>query len=463
MADSTPLSISPQPRIFGTDGIRDLAGQGRLSQAGVARAGRALARLATDRATGRPRILLGRDPRPSGSQITQQLASIMAAEGAEVVDAGILPSPALAWLTAVEAYDLGCAISASHNPPAWNGIKPFLGRARKLSQAEECEVEALMEALPSGGGLAEGSAPAEDAAAADRYIRGAIETISKGGDLAGLRLVVDLSAGAASATAPAVLKALGIEATFLHAAGSRPINEACGTEHPEAWLDVVRASGADGGLAFDGDADRVLVADETGVLLDGDDLLALLAADRQNNGGLPAATVVSTVMANLGLEQFLSAAGLRLERTPVGDRHVAARMRALGAELGGEQSGHVVLPRHGAAGEAFLVGDGLLAGLSVLQAARRSGGPLSALRNLRARIPQLLVNVRMATRRDLDEWPAFQEALRVEEEALGRAGRFVVRYSGTEPLLRIMAEGADEAAVRRSVEALAEVARAEAS
>ncbi len=447
-------------RLFGTDGIRDLAGSGRLAPESVQRIGRALARFAARKARdGAPRIVLARDPRPSGVGLLAALAAAMGEEGADVVDAGMLPSPALAWTTACASYTLGCAISASHNGPDYNGIKPFLGDGRKCSRADEEEIETLA-ASAATCEVAIAEAPRVEADATDRYVRATTDLVRRDGDLAGWRLAVDLSAGAAGATASDVLAALGVQAEILHAPGARPINEACGTEHPEAWLAAVVAHGAEGGLAFDGDADRVLVADETGALLDGDDLLAILATEAQARGGVPGGAVVSTVMANLGLEEYLAGLGVTLARTKVGDRYVAERMRALGAMIGGEPAGHIVLPRADA--DDTLIGDGLVAGIRVLQAARRLGQPLSALRALRPRRPQVLINVRMAARKPLDAWPAFQAAWQAEAADLAEEGRFVIRYSGTEPLLRIMVEGRDAKRVRRAAEALAMVARAEA-
>jgi phosphoglucosamine mutase len=446
------MADEPTPRIFGTDGIRDLAGRGRLAEGQVTRAGRALVRFVAARGARPLRVLLARDPRPSGPALVARLADAMAAEGAEVVDAGILPSPALAWLVAAEPFALGCSVSASHNPEAYNGIKPFLADGRKLDPAEECAVEALMERVPSE---APACAPRSDPGARGRYVAATVEALRGDGDLAGLRLAGDLSAGAAGLTAPEVLAALGAEVEWAHEAGTRPINHECGTEHPDGWQARMAAGGFDGGLAFDGDADRVLVADETGACLDGDDLLATLATDAHARGGVAAGEVVSTVMANLGLAEYLATLDVALVRTPVGDRNVAARMRASGSTLGGEPAGHIVLPR---ADAGALVGDGVVAGVRVLQAARRLGRPLSALRALRARRPQTLVNVRMGHRIPLDDWPDFQRAWEREEAVLGSAGRFVIRYSGTEPVLRIMAEGRDADRVRAAVERLAALA-----
>jgi phosphoglucosamine mutase len=461
MSEQQTPDAATAPRLFGTDGIRAVAGTGPLSDENVARVAVALVRFARERTcTPDPvRVLLGRDPRPSGEGLTALLAGHMQAAGARVVDAGVLPSPALAWLTAVEGYDLGCSISASHNAPEYNGIKPFVGAGRKLATAEERVIEAALTASDPAAGPA---APDFDEGAAARYVDATAAWLGRGGRLEGLRLVVDLSAGAATRTAPAVLEALGADVVLLHDAGSRPINERCGSEYPQACREAVRAEDASAGLAFDGDADRVLVVDERGEVLDGDDLLAVLAHDLHGREGVPAGAVVGTVMANLGLEEFLAPLGVRLERTPVGDRHVAERMRALGSELGGEPAGHIVRPRADAGVRTALIGDGLVAGVEVLQAARRGGEPLSAWRAKRPRHPQLLVNVRMADRRPLDAWPAFERELAAQERALEGVGRLVVRYSGTEPLLRIMAEGRDSAAVERAVEALAEIARREA-
>jgi phosphoglucosamine mutase len=275
-----------------------------------------------------------------------------------------------------------------------------------------------------------------------------------------MRVVVDLAAGATTSTAAAVLRGLGAEVTALHPAGSRLINDGCGSEHPKAWLAAVAAARADAGLAFDGDGDRVLVADETGQLLDGDDLLALLGEDLHARGELGGRCVVATVMSNLGLEERLAALGLALERAQVGDKHVAERMLATGARLGGEASGHILLARPTLGGGAALIGDALVAGVRALEAARRLGRTLSAQRALRARHPQTLRNVRAGARRDLVGWPELQQAIRAEEQAFAGAGRVLVRWSGTEPLLRIMVEGRDAARVAASVDRLETVARA---
>ena len=429
-------------RFFGTDGIRDLAGEGRLAPEHVARAGRALARFAADGAAGAPRVCIGRDPRPSGAELTTRLASALAQAGATVEDLGVVPSPVAAWAVVDGGYDLGIAVSASHNPPAYNGIKPFSRRGEKLSVADEHLIETLM--LADDGREPE-HVPLEGVGGAQRYVRATTTWLREEGDLAGRRLIVDLSAGAATTTAPDVLRALGADVHVLHEAGSRPINDRCGSEHPAVWQEAVRRQRGIG-LAFDGDADRLLLADEDGEILDGHDALAILARDWRPRGRLPGDVVVSTVMANLGLEERLGALGARLERTAVGDRNVAVRMRELGGALGGEPSGHVVIERDGA-----LIGDALVAGVRVLQAAGRSGLGLAALRRETPRYPQLLVNVRVRERRPIAELGDLARAIREVEDELGERGRVVVRYSGTEPLLRIMAEGKSRQEVEDAV------------
>lgn len=446
--------------LFGTDGIRDRAGEGRLTPTRVMALGRALARFAARRALGRaPRVALGRDPRPSGMELLSQLTSGLAAEGAEVDDLGLVPTPAIAWASAAWGYDLGVMLSASHNPEADNGIKPFTLGGRKLSVEEEGEVESLLGALPADSVRHAAHARVPTAGAA-RYAAETQAFLADGPSLVGLHVVLDLAAGAMSKAAVDVLKGLGARVEALHPAGSRPINAGCGSEHPRAWLDAVQEARADAGLAFDGDGDRVLVADGEGGLLDGDDLLAILAEDLAARGLLPGRVVVATVMSNLGLEERLGSLGLVLERTPVGDRHVAERMRALAAPLGGEASGHVVLARPLPAGQAALLGDGLVAGVRVLQAARRLRRSLAGLRAQRARYPQVLRNLLAHGRRELEAWPELRAAIAAEEQAFGSAGRVLVRWSGTETLLRIMVEGRDAAAVEAAVARLEQVARA---
>ena len=448
----------PTLRYFGTDGIRDVAGEGRLAPEIVARVGFALGVFAS-RDTSRPRIALARDTRPSGQVLSRMLAANMEAAGAEVVDLGVLPTPALAWHVVDGGFDLGCMLSASHNPSDYNGIKPFLGCGSKLSVEQEREIERLMDgahdASPTAkwrGGLSAGDE------AAGRYARWTSSWLAEYGTWDGLPIVLDLAAGAASTTASTVLKTLGARVTTLHDMGTRTINDDCGSEHPARWLaELARHPGAMG-LAFDGDADRVVVGASDGTMLDGDDMLAILACGLRAQGGVPGDTVVSTVMSNLGLEEFLREREITLVRAAVGDRNVAARMREHGSVLGGEPSGHVVMPR-GDLGDSVLIGDGLVAGIRVLQEVVRMGKPMATLQQRRRRYPQVLVNVRMAKRRSLASWPEFQKELASQEAHLDGVGRLVIRYSGTEPLLRIMAEGKDDSMVQSAVHALADIAR----
>lgn len=436
---------------FGTDGIRERFGEGKLSPDNLRRIGRALAGFARDRLAPRPRIFVARDPRPSGPALLQGLCEGMCAEGVVAEDGGILPTPAIAWWTSTGACDLGVALTASHNPPADNGVKVFLPGGRKTTPEEEHELDARIRAASPVGAPARTTARSE---AVDAYVRAAVAFLEPGGRLEGARLAIDCANGATTRTARRILEGLG--ATVDGSVGSDvagSINDRCGTEHPERWRAAVRALGGLGGVAYDGDGDRVLLADERGEVLDGDPLLHLLARDLDARGLLPGRVVVATVMSNLGLEQALGARGLRLERVPVGDRNVAARMRELGAGLGGEQSGHILL-RWGDA----LVGDGVVAGVVALQAARRRGLALSDARAEVVKCPQILRNVPVARKVPLEEAAGFSAAVRAEEAGFAGRGRVVVRYSGTEPLLRIMVEGPDAASVTASVDRLTRAA-----
>jgi len=429
---------------FGTDGVRDRAGEGRLSPDNVRRLGRAVGSWARERLGPGVRILAGRDTRPSGRDLLHQLAEGMAVEGVALEDGGVMPTPAIAWWVASGGCEVGLAITASHNPSADNGVKVLLRGGRKATREEEADFEGRLRSLPAA------TAPPRivpRTEAADRYVAAAVAALESQGRLDGLRLVADCANGATTRTAVRVLEALGADVRT--PVGSQPegeINAGCGTEHPEAWRSAVVSERADGGLAFDGDGDRVLLADERGEVLDGDPVLHLLAREMHARGALPGDLVVSTVMANAGLEDALAEFGVRLDRTPVGDRFVAERMRSTGAALGGEPSGHVLLRW----GEALL-GDGLVAGVRALQAARVRGLKLSAARAEVPRWPQVLRNVRVLQKVPLEQAPAFLDAVRREEGALAGRGRVVVRYSGTEPLLRIMVEAPDEAAVRAAV------------
>jgi phosphoglucosamine mutase len=437
-------------RFFGTDGIRDEFGKGRLTPDNLHRIGRAIGAFARERIPGEPRVFSGRDTRESGPELLRGLARGLAAERLTIEDGGVLPTPAIAWWTATGGCDVGIALTASHNPARFNGVKVFLGGGRKTSEEEEDALDAKIRALaPVGVGLGQAT-PRTDVLGS--YLSAATAHLVEGGRLDGLSVILDCANGATQRTAPEVVRRLGGEPHVL-AVPSHEINDGCGTEHPAKWQEAVVVASAGAGLAFDGDGDRVLLCDEAGRVLDGDDLLHLLASDLNARKALPDRVVVATVMSNMGLQVALGEEGILLERVPVGDRNVATRMREIGAALGGEQSGHVV-QRWGDA----LIGDGVVAGVMALQAARRRRVALSSLRAETPRYPQALVNVRVKKKLPIEQVPSLREAVEREEQGLLGRGRVLVRYSGTEPLLRIMVEAPD----RATVDAVAGRLRAEA-
>ncbi|MGH9155900.1 MAG: phosphoglucosamine mutase [Acidimicrobiales bacterium] len=428
---------------FGTDGIRGVANV-ELTPELVLALGRAAARV-----LGTDRFVVGRDPRASGPLLQAALSAGLAAEGAAVVDLGVLPTPGVAFGSArLGAH--AAMVSASHNPFSDNGVKLFAAGGHKLDDATEAAVEAELQAVLIGSADRPG-APVGDitgdlgvAAAYADHLRCSLE----GRRLEGLRVVLDCANGAASAVAPAVFAALGAEVTVI---ADRPdgtnINRDCGSTYPETLAAAVVAGGADAGLAFDGDADRVLAVDVTGALVDGDQMLGLLALDRLASGWLAGGTVVATVMANLGLRRSMAAAGIAVHETPVGDRHVLAALHAGGWSLGGEQSGHLIFP------ELATTGDGLLTGLQVLDVMARSGRSLGDLAAAAmTRLPQVLRNVVVAGRA-AEVAAAVAPTVEAAQAELGDDGRVLVRASGTEPLVRVMVEAvtaqkADEVAAR---------------
>ncbi|HEY8393876.1 MAG TPA: phosphoglucosamine mutase [Thermaerobacter sp.] len=435
-------------RLFGTDGVRGVANDD-LSPELALRLGRAAAAVLAQAAGGRPRVLMGRDTRASGDLLEAALAAGLMSAGADVVPLGVITTPGVAFLTAQLGATAGAVISASHNPPEYNGIKFFSAEGRKLPDALEEEIESLIAAEPSAGAGAGLPAPVggavgrrqPEAAAAERYIEHLRSVVRS--DLRGLRVVVDCAHGAAYRLAPEVWRRLGVRLTVLN---DRPdgtnINVDCGSTSPEKLAEAVVREGADLGVAYDGDGDRVIAVDERGRVVDGDAILAVLARDLLARDALPHRTVVATVMSNLGLERALAAAGARLVRTKVGDRYVFEAMEAGGYVLGGEQSGHIILRQYAQ------TGDGILTGLVLADVMVRSGKPLSELASVVQPVPQVLVNVRVARKDGWEQEPAIRTAIRRAEERLGDAGRVLVRASGTEPLIRVMVEGDDEALVR---------------
>jgi phosphoglucosamine mutase len=421
---------------FGTDGVRGLANVELTPELALA-LGRAASRvLGTDRP-----FLLARDTRRSGPMLEAALAAGLAAEGADVVLAGVLPTPGAAYLSHVRDCP-AAVLSASHNPFPDNGIKFFARGGRKLSDEIEARLEAELDAILAGAppprgveGVRVGTAQ-PDERARQEYDSWML-TMLEGRRLDGLRVVIDCGNGAATATAPWVLAQLGAKVENL-ALGAVPdgtnINAGCGSTDPGPLQAEVAATGAVAGLAFDGDADRLVAVDERGGLVDGDHILAIAALDLRARGRLRHDTVVATVMANLGFHHAMAAEGIRVETTPVGDRYVLEAMEAGGYSVGGEQSGHIIF------GDLATTGDGLLSGLVLLDVLARSGRPLSELSSVVQKLPQVLRNVRVADRTGLPDATGFWAEVEQIGAELGGTGRVLVRPSGTEPLVRIMVE-----------------------
>jgi phosphoglucosamine mutase len=440
--------------LFGTDGIRGKANTEPMTPETALRVAMAAGQVLR-RGDHRHLVVIGKDTRLSGYMIEPALTAGFIARGMDVVLVGPLPTPAIAMLTRSLRADLGVVVSASHNGYEDNGIKLFGADGYKLSDEIEAEIEALVvsAAIDRVGPAELGRAKRLDDAQG-RYIEFVKASFPKGLRLDGLKIVVDCAHGAAYKVAPTVLWELGAEVFPLGVAPDGfNINRDCGTTSTAAMRHAVTAQGADLGIALDGDADRLLVADERGELLDGDQLMALIAGRWHRAGRLSGGGVVATVMSNLGLERHLKALGLELVRTAVGDRSVVEEMRRRGANLGGEQSGHIIL------GEHSTTGDGLIAALQVLAAIVETGAPASQVCSVFKPVPQRLLNVRVADA-SVIKLPLVQQAIADGERGLGARGRLLVRKSGTEPLIRIMAEGEDEALVNTVIDAVAAAVRA---
>lgn len=422
-------------RWFGTDGIRGRFGEGALTVPFLERLGLALGEQAGRGAT----VLVARDTRESGPTIVDALAAGLAAAGVEMIDLGVVPTAGLPMAMRARGVRHGAVISASHNPWADNGVKIFGPGGLKLDDATEEAIETRIdELLSDDDAIAEHDVDPthEDGAAA--YRRAVLSAVA-GLDLNGMVIAVDCANGSASATAPAVLTSLGAQVTALHDdPDGRNINADCGSTHLDTLARHVAGGHYDLGLAFDGDADRVLMVDARGRTCSGDHMLGLLGTWMAERGTLGGGGVVATVMSNLGLQRFLGRHEIALERTQVGDRHVLAAMLAGGFDVGGEDSGHVLLRMDGE-----LVGDGLFTALTVLRALRDTGRTLADIVDAVARVPQTLINVPVVERPPLDQLPRLAERVAEAERAHGDAIRIVLRYSGTEPLARVMVEGLD--------------------
>lgn len=458
MHEETAFMTEALRRLFGTDGIRGVANRAPMDAVTALRLGQAAGRF-FNRGTHRHRVVIGKDTRLSGYMLEPALTAGFVGAGMDVVLVGPLPTPAIAMLTRSLRADLGVMISASHNPFEDNGIKLFGPDGLKLSDAEEAEIETLM----AGDLSAQLVAPSrlgrasrlEDAPG--RYIEAVKASFPKGLSLAGLRIVVDCANGAAYKVAPTVLWELGAEVVPIGVAPDGfNINRECGSTAPGRMADLVRERRADLGIALDGDADRLVLADEKGQIIDGDQILALIAASWAAQGRLRGDAVVATVMSNLGLERFLQQQRLKLLRTKVGDRYVGERMRETGCNLGGEQSGHMILS------DFATTGDGLVAALQVLAVLAEEDRPASEACRRFDPLPQRLVNVRFAGPSPLQD-AGVTEAVAAAEARLGKRGRVLIRASGTEPVIRVMAEAEEESLVEETVNGLADLIRARAA
>jgi phosphoglucosamine mutase len=432
---------------FGTDGIRGQANTHPMTAEVALRVGLAAGKLFMSQDERRHMVVIGKDTRLSGYMVEPALVAGFASVGMDVRLLGPMPTPGVAMMTRSLRADLGVMISASHNAFTDNGIKLFGPDGYKLSDQRELEIEALMDqGLTEGlsGPSALGRVSRVDDSQA-RYVEIAKGTFPRRLSLAGLRVVIDCAHGAAYKVAPTVLWELGAEVVPI---GVNPnganINEECGSTHPDTMVRAVKEYRADIGIALDGDADRLVICDEKGHVVDGDQIMALIAGHWHARGTLTGGGVVATVMSNLGLERFLGARNLKLERTAVGDRAVMVRMREGGFNLGGEQSGHLILS------DFSTTGDGLLAALQVLTVLRESDQPMSALARQFEPVPQKLENVRFVSGKPLES-DQVKGAIANAEQRLNGSGRIVVRASGTEPLIRVMAEGDDEKMVAQVV------------
>lgn len=440
-------------RLFGTDGVRGIANS-ELSPELAFRLGEAAGHFLGD--GGRGRIVVGRDTRRSGDMLEAALVAGVCSGGADALVCGVIPTPAVALLVRELGADGGVVISASHNPPEYNGIKLFDREGFKLPDELEDDIAEFTDRSrdwerPTGPRVGQ-VIQVEDAR--ERYVAHAAE--AAGGDLSGLKLVVDCGHGAASVTSAEAMRRLGAEVHSINCDwDGMDINVGCGSTHLGQLAEAVSEYGADLGLAHDGDADRVLAVDETGAEVDGDEIMAICAVAMHEAGELAQDTLVVTVMSNMGLEVAMRERGIHVVKTKVGDRYVLDGMRTGGAVLGGEQSGHIIFMAHGP------TGDGLVTALKLCRAVKESGRPLSELRTVMRRYPQVLLNVGVRDKGRLATSAKMSQAIHDAEATLGEAGRVLVRASGTEPLVRVMVEASSSEMAERTADALAAVVKAE--
>ncbi len=439
-------------KLFGTDGVRGVANLEPMTSETAMKLGRAAAHLFTKR-SGRHQIVIGKDTRVSGYMLESALTSGICSMGVDVLLVGPMPTPAIAFLTRSLRADAGVVISASHNPYQDNGIKFFSSDGFKLPDEFEAKMEQLIlsdeisHIRPTAGAI--GKAYRIDDAEG-RYVEFVKRSLPKETDFQGIKVVVDCANGAAYKASPTVLRELGATVRGIGVTpDGKNINHGFGAVHPQRLQEAVKKCKAHLGIAHDGDADRSVFVCEQGKLIDGDHILAALALDLRDSGGLAKETVVGTVMSNFGLELALGKAGIRLLRTPVGDRYILERMVSDGLNLGGEQSGHLIFLDHNT------TGDGLISALQVLRLMQRTGRSLSELAGCMTAVPQVLLNIPVKEKRDLASMPEVQHAIQAGEARLNGQGRVLVRYSGTEPLVRIMVEGEQDTVIRAVADELA--------
>ncbi|WP_409427099.1 phosphoglucosamine mutase [Mycobacterium sp. SMC-11] len=438
-------------RLFGTDGVRGVANRELTAELAVALGGAAAQRLATG--TGRRVAVVGRDPRASGEMLEAAVIAGLTSQGVHALRAGVLPTPAVAYLTNAYEADFGVMISASHNPMPDNGIKFFGPGGHKLDDATEDQIEDLVAAGPGLRPIGAELGRVVDAKdALDCYLRHLGE--SNPGRLDGLTVVVDCAHGAASDAAPRAYRAAGATVITINAdPDGLNINEGCGSTHLEPLRAAVRHHGADLGLAHDGDADRCLAVDADGNVVDGDAIMVVLALAMREAGELADDTLVATVMSNLGLHLAMREAGVTVHTTDVGDRYVLEQLRAGGFTLGGEQSGHIVLP------QVATTGDGIMTGLRLMGRVAQTGTPLARLASAMRTLPQVLINVEVTDKAEAVGRPAVRDAVRRATDELGDTGRILLRPSGTEQLVRVMVEASDEETARRIAAEVADAVR----
>jgi len=443
-------------KLFGTDGIRGKAGVPPLDPATVSRVGAALVRVLQGKDQGRgPRLLIGRDTRESGEWIERELSRGLGSEGASVVSVGVIPTPAVAYLTRSEGFDAGIVISASHNPYEDNGIKVFSGRGEKVDEAVEAGIEQMI-ADASWAVKAQQHEPTltYEPELPRHYAQHLQKILPSAGALSGSRLVLDCANGATTTIAPALFRALGFDVIAI---GDQPdgrnINLRCGSTFLDALGDKVRATSARLGVAFDGDGDRALFVDRHGKTVDGDAILLIAGDHLQREGRLSGNAIVATVMSNIGLELALNERKIELVRAPVGDKYVMEQMQKRGAALGGEQSGHIIFADH------LFTGDGIGTALQVLRIMEATDRELDDLAGALVTYPQVLVNVRVRERVDYTKVAPIADAIREIEERVAGHGRVLIRYSGTEPLLRIMLEGKNDHEIRQWANEIADLVK----